>query len=520
MINFSKHDSYGFRCLAVFCLTFLIFASSFCEIGFAQRPTASVNTLGVDEVRLHGAKRMYGINLNRTRNEGDGVSLMVERAWFKKTYPDLYAEHLKVQAAEAEASSELLIKRLKAWKKERAEEERVIEFVDAELDFFADIQEKKRKAKKANEENVSGAKADQASDGKAKLDQANESGNADEAKKANEKPADGGEPANKNDEETFFTIVKYKPGEIKSIFQQPPNHIHIAGVAWKHEVPRVTVRNVKTLLRELEKKKIEVGKETFDFSEDIPAFVTQTEEEWAARVAILEYGLRDEPYNFQGMGSNLIRIDPNKPPKAEDVLNMFGGGLGGGLGGALGGLGGGLGGLGGLGGGLGGGGLGGGLGGGGEIADLLKELKLDGGKGAEPKQDKQWWKSATKTAEDDGVRGIRITRVVQNSTSPVAKVEDYFFAMIKPGQWKPVLSATGSANRKDVREEDIVRLKADPRIAGVLEMVEKFGLGSGIDTALRQGAATEMAMHDSHEKFFELLGTYSERSDGPPLEVK
>ena len=168
------------------------------------------------------------------------------------------------------------------------------------------------------------------------------------------------------------------------------------------------------------------------------------------------------------------------------------------------------------------GGLGGGLGSG-EFADLLKDLKLDGGKGAEEKEvDNRWWKSATETAETEGVRGIRVTRVVQNPSSAIAKVEDYMLAMIEPGVWKPVISVSATANNKDVDPADVARLKADPRIKNALKMVEKFGLGGAgiVDKALRQGAATEMAMNACHEKFFEQLDVYSQRSDGPPLVVK
>ena len=287
------------------CVTLALFSIAIGNNCFGQRPRASVETLGVDEVKLESNQRMYGIVLNRTRKSGGGVTLMVERDWFKETYPAKYAEHLKAEAVETKAAGEMLIKRLMAWKDARIGDERVAEFVDAELDYFAEQEEKKSQAKvKAAEEAGDANVGDGAEGEKA------EAGNADQAKKIKDQDADLGKAKGKEGP-TFFAIVRYKSKEIRGVFLQPDNHRMLAGIAWKHDVPRVTVRNVKALRRELEKRKVDIDKETFDFTEEVPALVTQTDEEWAGRIAVLEYGLR-EPVNFQGMGSMLMRIDPKQ----------------------------------------------------------------------------------------------------------------------------------------------------------------------------------------------------------------
>ncbi|MFK7769760.1 MAG: hypothetical protein AB8B55_21310 [Mariniblastus sp.] len=507
-MNFLNRFLTNFGCIAVLVSSVLLLNS---KLGFAQRPSSSVEKLGVDEVQLQTNKRMYGIVLNRKRFADDGLTLLVERAWFERTYPAKYAKHLKSESDDAKNAAETLNKRLRAWKKERADNERVAEFVDAELEYFAEVEAERKKAAKeiaeiqaAKEKNRKAGPADQA--------------NKDEANKVKANP---NLVADDNPEEipvakkpTKFAIVKYTAQQVKNVYLQPAQNRNLAGLAWKHDVPRVTIRNIKALRRELLKKKVDISNESFDFTKDVPTMATQSKQEWAARVAILEYGLLDKPMKFQGTGSMLIRIDPDNPPKAQDLMKMMGGGMGG-----FGGMAGDLGKIKGL---LGdGGALGGGFGSG-DIADLLKELKLDGGKGAaEDVLETEWWKSATDTAEKEGVRGIRITRVVQNPSKPVAKVEDYFFAMVSPGVWKPVISVSSTANRNEVVQADVERLKQDPRIQGALKMVEQLGIGGGnIEAALRQGAATEMAMNDSYTEFLEILDTYSQGSDGPPIVIE
>ena len=196
------------------------------------------------------------------------------------------------------------------------------------------------------------------------------------------------------------------------------------------------------------------------------------------------------------MGNNLFRVNSEQPPKLEELLpQLLGGGIGPGIGQH---------------------------GPGGLLDGLLKELDLAGNTGLGSRAENKWWEPTTKLAEAEGFRGVRITRVVQDISSPTAKVENYFFAQLKPGIWKPIISVAATADRNQVNPAELAHLKEDPQIKQVLSLFKGLGLGSAkmIETAIRQGAATEIAMKDSAAEFFEILDRYTQHTDGPPLPVK
>ncbi len=410
----------------------------------AQRSKATRKLYAVDEVILNSGNRMYGIVQNR--NDSDELQLVVERAWFQKHFPKNYSIHAKLEFKQAQSSFTQQLDRLKKWQLNHPNDERLLEFIDQEVERVASAQAPFR--------------------------------------------AD-----NKQPQTSRFTLVNYSRNEIRAVNAQDPANIRVAGVAWKHKVRKVSSRTVAALQRDLKKLKIDIETETFDLSAEMFGTPNQSDKEWNARVALFEYVLFKE-LNFQGLGTNLIRVDKDNPAKAADLIQGMVGGAGQGHGGL---------------GGLGGNGLG----------ELLKELNL--GEGNQPNEAKElWWTAATKIAEKENIKGLRISRVIQVLANPVSTVEDYFIAEVSPGIWRPVIQVSNGVNRNEVEQSDMDELENDPRIKQALTIAKGLGINSdnAIKTALRHGAATNLARKKSQEMFFDELDRFTERTDGPALLIR
>lgn len=303
-----------------------------------------------------------------------------------------------------------------------------------------------------------------------------------------------GRPDNKKPTPTRFTVIRLKKNEITNLKIQSTNNHQIAGAAWKHNVNRVSSRTPNALLRELEKLNVDYTKEEIDFSNDVPISELATDEQWRARVAVFEHVLL-EPCEFQGVGNNLVRIDRNNPNQdAAAMLQLFAGNLGGG---SL------------------------GLFGGGALDDLMKELNLDGGPG-EKAADSNWWRKAAEAAKKDGFRGVKVTRMISSLANPIVKVETWFIAEVETDEpWNRVFVGHGSFNRDHVEAAEVERIKADPQVQQLINVLDGFKLGNSnrLQTALRHGAATDLAMKKSESEFQLLLDRYTEFTDRPILKL-
>ncbi len=396
----------------------------------AQRPPRK--SLAVDEVTRTSGKRMYGIVLDQ--NPQTGVQLMVDRTWFSQTYSKLYAAHVQAEVkTEIEAYTDQLF-RLESWWKSRVDDLRLVEFADEEM------------------ERIENLRAERKTKGVVDL-----------------KP---------------FTVVLFSANEIHDVFRQSPANQKIAGLAWHHELKRVSSRPATALRRELKNRNVDIDNSTFDLSSKLSANRRQSEREWNARKAILEFRFRDNQLQFQGVDSNLIRVDSNKPAGEADMQALMGQFMGSGLGNQ------------------------------GQVNSLLAELGM-----AQPEQKTKWWAKASKIAKSEGFSGFAAKRLLQDFSTSTVKVEYCFLAETSDDRWEQIVTVTGSASRDDVDTAVMARLKDDPQVSRVLSVVEGLGIHSGdaIDQALRQGAATEAAMNDAQGKFDELIERYGRKSDSPIL---
>ncbi len=411
----------------------------------AQLPSSSKKSLVVDEVITTDGKRFYGIILSNS--DRDGLTIMIRRDWLEKTHPDFYQTHLaKESEKEIQAMTNHLF-RLEAWWKSRKENSELVTFVDREMERV----EKQRESKQKNQ----------------------------------------------NLELQPFTLLNFPVTELRKVYQQSRDRHQMAGIAWKHDIDRVTTRSIKAIQRDLDSKNIDWKKENFDLSDKLTISQEQSEEQWRARIALIEYQLC-QPLDFQGTGSMLVRSGPDQANLMPGDLNtmmkqLMNSNMQSDLNSLLAGN------------------------------PLLKELGLGNNfKNNNSKQESDWWQSAAKIAESEKINGFLTARVVNATGGNEARVELCFFAYIKPGQWKEVIKIESRASHKDVDAAEVDRINDDPQIKGILDITRGLGIGSSdmIDKAVRHGAATKLALDESRDKFYQFLERHIKRSDSPPLQIK
>jgi hypothetical protein len=426
-------------------LTFLIALACSISSSQAQLPSSSKKSLVVDEVITTDGKRFYGIILRNSNR--DGLTMMIRRDWLEKTHRDLFQAHVaKESEKEIQAMTNHLF-RLEAWWKSRKENSELVAFVDREMERI----EKQRESKQKNQ----------------------------------------------NPELQPFTLINFPVAELRKFYQQPQERHQIAGIAWKHNIDRVTTRSIKSIQRELESKKIDWRKESFDLSDKLPSSQGQSDEQWRARVALIEYQLC-QPLDFQGTGSMLLRIEPDqanlRPGDINAVMKqLMNSNMPSNLSSLLSGN------------------------------PLFKELGIGSNlQNNNLKQESDWWRSAAKVAESEKINGFLTARVVNEIGGNDAQVELCFFAYIKPDRWIEVIKIESRASHKDVNAAEIDRINNDPQVEGLLDIARGLGLGSGviIDKAIRHGAATKLALDESKDKFHQFLERHVKRSDSPPLQIE
>ena len=377
----------------------------------AQLPTTSKQRLGVDIVNFDNNQRLYGIVM--TPQGQRPLRVLVERAWLKTTYPDLLAELENAELRKRVKAAEDLKSRIESWMEVRKNDRLLKIFLEDELARIGD---------EAPQEDSSGK----------------------------------------------FVIAELGAARVHRVFRQPNDRKRIVGLAWEHDLPDVTTRSTIRLRKDLEAKNVDVERARFDLSSEIK-LVGQTEQQWAAKVALVEFHLRKE-LEFQGTGKNLIRAG-TKPDPAAMIGNLLGSSL--------------------------------------DISALGRDLGLPEFRSNTPKKTEDlWWRRPTQEAEKDGFRGVLLTRLNQSALSNRISVESHFFAMESPGKWFEIYrgSATADANASD--PDELNAIKEDPQIKAILDQIK--GLGLGVDEAtlakaLGHGAATQRALRKAKGDFYEFM---------------
>jgi len=274
----------------------------------------------------------------------------------------------------------------------------------------------------------------------------------------------------------FFWIT-LTADEISKIRVAPPDRQGIALRAWHEHLPEVESRRYTALVKELEARKISLTGPPPDLSDHLPA-LRQSDEEWTARQAIVEYALT-QPLDLQGLGTKLIPVQPGEavnwaqllPDILEQELQRL-------------------------------------------TAEVLEQPPL-------PQADPQAWLNvAVSIAKQEQVRGFRVTRLVSHNSTEVTVASQ--FVARRPGDtWKIVWSDLQVA-RVDQRQPALeAQLADDPQIKAVLQVVTAVSpdASSQVQAALQTGAATHHALTASNAAFFRFQDRYLRHLDRPYLPI-
>jgi len=236
------------------------------NVAGAAEPTGP-KRFAVDFLTLKTGIQLRGALLGK---DADGVvSMAVQRSWLAARRPELLAEHVPQEQAEAAQHARTLIDRIETWIDDTREPQLKIAFLETERDRIrADL------------------KAIAAPEGR----------------------------------KTQFVVLRIAQQDIRTTFQQSPGNRQIAVIAWREQMREIERREAADLLTELREHGItDPAAESVDLTDRVPP-QPESEQQWAARQAIINYHF-GQKLNFQGMGGTLFRTgDGAKPLNLSQLL--------------------------------------------------------------------------------------------------------------------------------------------------------------------------------------------------------
>ena len=290
-----------------------------------------------------------------------------------------------------------------------------------------------------------------------------------------------------------FVMLALARSDITYHFVQPPANRQVAMLAWSERLKDVEQREVTDLVTELKRRGLDPSVDTANLTTRVPV-EDQDASQWAARQAIIEFHF-EKKIEFQGMGQTLFRTGTGGKPVGLDQLlpQLLPQLLQSQLADQLGGL----------------------------LDDPALRRNLPGGnKPAEAsKLDLQ---PAIATAEEEQVRGFRVTQLDLNLAQGRARVIQRFVARLPNGQWQTIWQADVTGDASQARPEDLQQIKQDPQLAQALKLLQNIAPGADqqMSTALKFGAATMDAQKKADAQFFEFRDRFVQTLASPPLTWK
>jgi hypothetical protein len=254
----------------------------------------------------------------------------------------------------------------------------------------------------------------------------------------------------------------------------------IAGWSWYERLGNVETRDAAELEQQLRQRGIDPAQQLPDLADRFP-LRRQDEQEWAARLALVEYAL-DKPLDFQGTGDRLVRVDRRSKPKdaAALVPSLLGS----------------------------------------QVDAMLKDLLGDRRPpSANPETSDAWLKTAWQEANGEKARAFRATRVDLDMASRQATVESVFAIRLKNGGWKTIWSDRESRDATKERPATETAIFDDPQVKSALASLKSLGnvADDQVRQAVRFGAATMEAQQAVDRRFVAFESPYLQHLDGPPL---
>jgi hypothetical protein len=277
-------------------------------------------------------------------------------------------------------------------------------------------------------------------------------------------------------------ILVVIPGkDVKRGFRQPAAHRQVLLLAWRERLKDVERRSAVDLAKELRAAGKRFDGKPVDLADRLPASADEFDAQWAARKAIVEFD-RLKRLRFQGTGDVLVKAggDAGKPADLSQVTSSLLQA---------------------------------------QVNQLLQEAL---GNGVAPRRKKAdgALQKAIKAAEAANVAGFRVTRVKPDLAAKRTSVDESFLARMPDGTWDTVWSHHETVDASQKRPDIEERIKNDERVKQALTLVKGLGLGADdkqLETAIRFGAATQIAQEKAAEKFDEFRERYSRRLDTIPI---
>lgn len=396
---------------------------SFCVVATAQLPKPNPKTLGLDVIKTQ-KHVLLGFVLAQ-RADGS-IDCAIDRIWLQATHADFAAELLEKEKKPRVEAKQIAIDRIKTWLMECDGDEHI------RLKIF--LEDELRHAEAVEAESL----------------------------------------------DSTFVLVTLAAKEIVKITPAKPEQRHIAGVAYKHDLPDVTTTPTGLLERKLKELGVNPKSERFDLTGKLPSLVLESDRQWAAKKAIVEHDLV-VAVELQGKGSMLMGADDSIDAMAifkelAGAQNDF-------------------------------------------LSELSKELKLDLGAGIERAEKDAWKQSAINKAEKKKARGVLVYRLNQQMGSASTTVTTNFLAKDSDGQWFEVYRSQHSDDGSKATKEELDQMKNDPRLQRILPMLEAIGGSAQVDQALRQGAATAAALGEARSAFSEFKNPITRDLLSPPISL-
>lgn len=394
---------------------------------FAQLPTVSDSRLGVDCLKLNNGKRLYGFLLDQDPQSGRFQSgrFAVERAWLATTHPLYFAELEDKEQTQREQALTQQRTRLIDW---------IAELEEGVLKRFLQSEQSRTEQRTASQI----------------------------------KPSQ-------------FAIVEFEKQEVRDLSLARPELRQIAGIAFRENLVNVTITPATYLRRQLDALNVDASKEQVDLQDRLPTTRKESDRQWAAKQALIEYAFGRE-LEFQGTNDLLVRKGDDQADVGQLLTQAMSA----------------------------------------NSANMVQQLGADLGlpefaQFAKTSKNDAWKSKVIRVAEEENFRGALVSRLDQNLLSSEVKVTVTFLAKPKNGDWFQAFEYVARADANNQPAERLQRIKDDPQVKQLLSMVQSLGLGSRLDQALRQGAATEQALNDGSAEFNEFLSRFGSKVDGPSV---
>lgn len=414
--------------LAIFCLSVWAvgaFAAA------ADRANTPVQKRAVDMVALVGGQRIFGMLASPPGD--DKVVFLVQRQWLQTHQRELYQAATAGEDDRRKQAWTELHQRLLAWRQRRTEPRVFVGFLDRSL---------------------------------------------------REVEAQLALP-NKPVEPSQLLLLELPKAKVRNSYLQPPEVRRLLGLAWQERLENAEDLAVDEISAQLKTRGVDVQRAQLDLSDRFD-IQPQTEREWAAKVAVVEFEILGVPH-YEGTGGVLVRAgDDQHRPKVGDLVGSL---LQDQLGGALGDL------------------LGGAGGAGGVAPKDRHREAID---------------KALASAAAEGFRGVRVTYLDQDLANRRVTVDDRFFARMPDDSWQDIWQQSATLDATDASKDDDERLAADPQVAEIMKAVKGLGLDANQDlfkSALRFGAITQQAMQATDREMAQFLLRNTRRLTGPPMVV-